>query len=252
MGQPAARVGDNHVCPMVTPGVPPVPHVGGPVLPPGQATVLIGGMPAARMGDMCFCTGPPDAILKGSLGVFIGKKPAARMGDLTTHGGSIVVGLPTVLIGDIYIAALMAIANSVNPLASVINCGFIIDAVVAQLQGTNPGATAPAGRDGSWQNIESRFGTTFAWGQNFNQAFAAVQAGGPGTTAVVGIQYPSGGSHVVIMTNYNGQPAIIEGQDWGGTNGREVITGPDRANQRYGSGSEVGVAIIPAPAPATP
>jgi len=93
---PAARVGDMHTCPMVT-GL--VPHVGGPVLPPGQPTVLIGGMPAARMGDMCTCVGPPDAIIRGSATVLIGGKPAARMGDNTTHGGLIVIGCPTVMIG---------------------------------------------------------------------------------------------------------------------------------------------------------
>jgi len=100
MGKPAARVGDMHVCPMITPGVPPIPHVGGPILPPGCPTVLIGGMPAAGMGDMCTCAGPPDSIVLGSTGVFIGGKPAARMGDMTAHGGSIVLGLPTVLIGE--------------------------------------------------------------------------------------------------------------------------------------------------------
>ncbi len=100
MGKPAARVGDLHVCPMVTPGVPPVPHVGGPVSGPGVPTVLIGGMPAAVMGDMCVCVGPPDSIILGSMGVFIGGKPAARMGDMTVHGGSITIGLPTVLIGE--------------------------------------------------------------------------------------------------------------------------------------------------------
>lgn len=99
MGQPAARAGDMHVCPMVTPGVPPIPHVGGPVLPPGCPTVLIGKMPAARATDMCVCVGPPDVIAKGSATVLIGKMPAARMGDLTAHGGSIVLGCPTVLIG---------------------------------------------------------------------------------------------------------------------------------------------------------
>ena len=71
-GQPAARVGDMHVCPMVTPGVPPVPHVGGPIMPPGGPTVLIGGMPAARMGDMCTCTGPPNSIAMGCPTVMIG------------------------------------------------------------------------------------------------------------------------------------------------------------------------------------
>ena len=96
MGQPAARVADMHVCPMVT-GI--VPHVGGPILPPGGIPVLIGGMPAARVGDMCVCVGPPDVIALGSFTVLIGGQPAARMGDLTAHGGTIILGLPTVLIG---------------------------------------------------------------------------------------------------------------------------------------------------------
>ena len=96
MGMPAARVGDMHVCPMTT-GT--VPHVGGPVSPPGTATVLIGGMPAAKVGDMLICTGPPDSIVAGSSTVMIGGMPAARLGDSTAHGGSIVVGDPTVLIG---------------------------------------------------------------------------------------------------------------------------------------------------------
>jgi len=101
MGKPAARIGDMHVCPMVTPGVPPIPHVGGPVVGPGCPTVLIGGMPAAVMGDMCTCVGPPDTIILGSVGVMIGGKPAARMGDMCAHGGTIVLGCPTVLIGEI-------------------------------------------------------------------------------------------------------------------------------------------------------
>ncbi len=96
---PAARVGDMHVCPMVTPGTPPIPHVGGPILPPGGLTVLIGGMPAARMGDMAVCVGPPDTIIKGSMTVMVGGKPAARLGDNCAHGGTVTVGCPTVLIG---------------------------------------------------------------------------------------------------------------------------------------------------------
>jgi len=95
----AARVGDMHTCPMVTPGTPPVPHVGGTVMPPGEPTVLIGGMPAARIGDMATCVGPPDSIVKGSGTVLIGGMPAARMGDTTAHGGSIAIGCPTVMIG---------------------------------------------------------------------------------------------------------------------------------------------------------
>ncbi|GAB3709579.1 hypothetical protein GCM10027592_45820 [Spirosoma flavus] len=110
MGQPAARVGDMHMCPMVTPGVPPVPHVGGPVLPPGMPTVLIGGMPAATVGNMCLCVGPPDVIIRGSFTVLIGGRPAARMGDNTAHGGVITVGCPTVLIGDFGIGGISALA----------------------------------------------------------------------------------------------------------------------------------------------
>jgi uncharacterized Zn-binding protein involved in type VI secretion len=92
----AARSSDMHTCPMVT-GV--VPHVGGPVMPPGCPTVMIGGMPAARVGDMCTCVGPPDVIAAGSGTVMIGGMPAARMGDSTAHGGTITVGCATVIIG---------------------------------------------------------------------------------------------------------------------------------------------------------
>lgn len=85
-----------HTCPL-SDG--PKPHVGGPVAGPGSPTVLIGGMPAAVVGDIATCAGPPDSIVSGSGTVFIGGKPAARMGDSTAHGGSIVAGLPTVIIG---------------------------------------------------------------------------------------------------------------------------------------------------------
>lgn len=92
----AARAGDMHVCPMFDG---PKPHVGGPILPPGCPTVFIGGVFAARMGDMCVCVGPPDTIAKGSATVFIGGMPAARMGDMTAHGGAIVLGCFTVMVG---------------------------------------------------------------------------------------------------------------------------------------------------------
>lgn len=85
-----------HVCPMLTG---PVPHVGGPILPPGAPTVLIGGLPAACVTHMCVCTGPPDVIVSGSATVLIGGLPAARMGDPTAHGGTILLGCPTVIIG---------------------------------------------------------------------------------------------------------------------------------------------------------
>lgn len=93
---PAARITDMHVCPMVEPG--PVPHVGGPIIV-GSPTTMIGYLPAARIGDQCVCVGPPDSIVMGSSSVMIDYKPAARMGDSTAHGGVIVVGDPTVMIG---------------------------------------------------------------------------------------------------------------------------------------------------------
>ena len=96
---PAARLTDMHTCPMQTPGLPPIPHVGGPVVGPGVPTVLIGSIPAAVLGDLCTCVGPPDTIIKGSATVMIGGRPAARQGDNCAHGGSIVIGLPTVIIG---------------------------------------------------------------------------------------------------------------------------------------------------------
>lgn len=93
---PAARVGDMHVCPMFDG---PKPHGGGPVMPPGAKNVMIGGMPAAVVGGTCTCVGPPDTIAMGSTTVFIGGMPAARMGDSTAHGGTIVGGSATVMIG---------------------------------------------------------------------------------------------------------------------------------------------------------
>jgi uncharacterized Zn-binding protein involved in type VI secretion len=96
---PAARITDMHTCPMQTPGIPPIPHVGGPILPPCAPTVIIGGLPAARVTDLCTCVGPPDVIVKGSVTVMINFLPAARLGDMTAHGGVIVIGCPTVMIG---------------------------------------------------------------------------------------------------------------------------------------------------------
>ena len=92
----AARLNDMHVCPMSEGSK---PHVGGPILPGANSTVLIGGQPAACQGDQCTCAGPTDSISAGSSSVKIMNKPAARMGDSTAHGGKIVVGCPTVIIG---------------------------------------------------------------------------------------------------------------------------------------------------------
>ncbi len=100
MGMPAARITDFHECPMETPGVPPIPHVGGPIMPPCAVTVLTADLPAARVTDLALCVGPPDLIVKGSMTVLINELPAARILDETAHGGMIVAGAPTVLIGD--------------------------------------------------------------------------------------------------------------------------------------------------------
>lgn len=88
-----------HICSQVSPANIPIPHVGGPIAGPGAPTVLIGGLPAAVLGDSAICVGPPDQIIQGSSTVMICGKPAARMGDATAHGGSIILGCPTVLIG---------------------------------------------------------------------------------------------------------------------------------------------------------
>ncbi|AKI00505.1 hypothetical protein IMCC20628_01795 [Hoeflea sp. IMCC20628] len=100
MGKPAARLSDMHTCPMVTPGTPPVPHVGGPILPSCATNILIGNLPAARVTDKALCVGPTDVIVQGSATVLFNNLPAARMGDKTIHGGVIVSGMMNVLIGD--------------------------------------------------------------------------------------------------------------------------------------------------------
>jgi uncharacterized Zn-binding protein involved in type VI secretion len=100
MGQPAACLGDMTVCPLSTPGTPPIPHVGGPIIGPGCPTVIIGGRPAAKILDTTFCVGPPSTIAQGSTTVLIGGTPAVRVGDTTQHGGKITgPGALTVLIG---------------------------------------------------------------------------------------------------------------------------------------------------------
>ncbi len=96
---PAARLTDLHVCPLTTPGIPPIPHVGGPISGPGSPNVLIGNLPAARVGDQLVCVGPPDSIVSGSASVLINGVPAVRMGDSTAHGGTIVLGAMNVMIG---------------------------------------------------------------------------------------------------------------------------------------------------------
>lgn len=276
MGQPAARVGDMHVCPMVTPGVPPIPHVGGPILPPGGITVLIGGMPAAVVGNMCVCVGPPDSIVKGSLGVFICGMPAARMGDMTAHGGTIVVGFPTVLIGDIggggggsvpssalssfikkIIATLEesiktdtqnavekemnAILKKVNAKKGTDNCGHIIDGVVAALTGKGI-KTVSTEQDGSFDAIDARLGskTDFTNPTSFEDIFADLKKSEPGSMRVIGVDYGDGKSHVIIAVNVKGTVGIMEGQQNIG-----FITDPAVANKIYNANKKSTIASSP-------
>jgi hypothetical protein len=152
------------------------------------------------------------------------------------------------------LATMMSAANGVNPMGGTVNCGNIIDAVVARLSGADPDAVAPTAGDGSFDEIDQRFNTTVNWGQSFQAAYDAVQNGGPGTMAIVGIEYSGGGSHVVVLANVDGTVGIIEGQDWGDDDPREVVSTVDRANERYNSdgGSDIGFGIIGAGAPAPP
>jgi uncharacterized Zn-binding protein involved in type VI secretion len=170
MGKPAARVGDPHVCPMFD-GL--KPHVGGVLLPPGCPTVLIGGQPAIRVGDMGQCVSPaPNVVTLGSMGVLIGGMPAARMGDMMAHGGTITMGFPTVMIGEIggispaigMIAAVMAGAV----VSSFPGSSAVAGAVAGALRGVEPVlagvlagafATKPANetKDRSWFQAQVQF-----------------------------------------------------------------------------------------------
>ncbi len=149
------------------------------------------------------------------------------------------------------IEVLQGIANAINPKAGTVNCGWNIDAVIARFTGADANATSPTDMDGAWDEIEQRHNTTFSWGGSFQDAFDAVQNGGPGTAAIVGIGYGGGGAHVVAMVNQNGTVAIVEGQDWGNSDPREVITDSNRANERYnGDGaSTIGWGLVGAGAP---
>lgn len=96
MSKPASRISDQHTCPIVEPKP---PHVGGPIITPSAPNVLIGGLPAAGVGSTAICNGPSDSVVLGSFTVLVGGRPQARIADSTAHGGIIVVGCPTVLVG---------------------------------------------------------------------------------------------------------------------------------------------------------
>lgn len=212
----AGGMSDIHAC---TTPLPVPPHGPGVVIT-GSPTVMINNMPASRMGDTILeAVGPPNSIVKGEM---------------------------TVIIGDMATPTLSGIAGAVNPLDGNVNCGNIIDSVIARLTGADPDATAPLDRDGTFDQIEDRHNTDIAWGGTFDDAYNAVRNGGDGTIAIVGIQYGGGGSHVVVLANEGGEVAIVEGQHWDNNNPREAITTPERANERYNpdGNSTVGYGIV--------
>jgi hypothetical protein len=218
---------DIHICATI----PPTPGHGPGVVIDGSTTVFINNLPACRMLDSILeALGPMNKIIRGQLNVHIGD-----IAGVDPPG-----------------TALAMAAFLMNPTGSVINCGFGVDAAVARLTGTNPNATAPAGQDGSFSDIANRHNTTINWNQGFQNAFDAVQNGGPGTMAVVGIVYSSGtASHVVVLANDNGRVGIVEGQNWGPGQEQGVVGSVADANARYNAdgGSNVGYGIIPPPTP---
>jgi hypothetical protein len=188
--------------------------------------------------------------------------PLIEMPDWVAGLQAVLSGATGVALADMQV--LQSLANDVNPRAGTVNCGWIVDAVVARVTGTDPGAVARNGFDGSWGEIEQRHDTTFAWGSSFHAAFAAVAAGGPGTIALVSIAYPQRpplragdsppprGAHVVAVVNQNGTVGVIEGQSASHAKPRGVITSPDEAMQRYNPKSDIGVGIVGAGAPPPP
>jgi uncharacterized Zn-binding protein involved in type VI secretion len=130
---PAARMFDMHICPLFTPAVVPIPHVGGPIIAPCAPLVLIGFMPAARVTDMCICVGPPDVIVRGSPTVYIMGLMAARIGDNTAHGGVIVTGMINVLIGEM--AVVQPAKSSGKMKAPGVGVGMAMGTVIGGMSG---------------------------------------------------------------------------------------------------------------------
>jgi uncharacterized Zn-binding protein involved in type VI secretion len=185
MGMPAARVGDFHMCPMVDPG--PKPHVGGPINPPGAITVQIGGQPAARMSDMATCVGPPDSITKGAFPVPISNLPAARMTDNCAHGGIIMIGCPTVLIG------LAGTAGNVAAGTAACNA-----AANGRTSGATSQSTNNCGLESARQVVNSATGGNLTEQQMLNYATSTPMPGSPAASG--NLATPNGGTWPVTQS----------------------------------------------------
>lgn len=226
--KPAARVGDPHVCPQVTVLV---PHGGGPVLPPGCLTVLIGGMPDARIADLSFCVGPPDPIAQGASTVLIGGLPASRMTDMTSHAGLIVMGFPMVLIGDptvtinikgdaAYAAAVQTALARILPTPSGIEWlrQMGLNGKAITIQPTNPPNTAngfctPANGTNAGNGTGSN--STIEWNPNHN----VTDAGLPGAQGTPGADVILAHEMVHALHNANGTNLDGPNDNFPGQNG---------------------------------
>lgn len=217
MAEPAARVGDDHTCPIVDPG--PKPHVGGPILPPGCSTVLIGGRPAARMQDMAVCAGPLDSIARGAFPATIGNMPAARKGDSTVHGGMITQGCPTVLIG--------LAGTTGNPIEGAEDC---VDAANGRISGTTQQSYQNCGVETSRQIINRSTSASISENALLNQSMNSGLANQvPNNLVASGGTTPSS---MAIILQTNGVPtttqvASMEGLELLLSQGRGIIAPVD-------------------------
>ena len=217
-----------HTCPQVTPGVPPVPHVGGPILPPCAPTVLIGGLAAAKVTDPATCVGPPDTISKGASSVLVLGLPAARMTDNSIHGGVIVAGFPTVIIGDPAVVFAFSVVGTpaqitqiqqalailyATPSGQALIAGIAASGKTVTIQITTGGSEcAPGGRPGVQSN------STVSW--NPTQTLPGLPAGDPRSGAVVLGHELAHANHNANGTNANGPNDHDPAQNPGDTSAR--------------------------------
>jgi len=246
---PAARAGDMHVCPMVT-GV--VPHVGGPILPPGCPTVLIGGMPDARIGDLGTCVGPPDPIAMGASTVLIGGLPASRMTDMTSHGGTVIIGFPTVLIGNpavtiningdaAFAAAVQKALARILPTTSGVEwlrqMGLNGKAITIQPTNTANGFATPA--NGTNAGNGTGTNTTIDWNPNHNVTDAGLPGaqGTPGADVIL--------AHEMVHALHNANGANLDGPN-------DSFPGQSGSSARNEERSTVGTGGSPIQTPTGP
>jgi uncharacterized Zn-binding protein involved in type VI secretion len=250
--KPAARVGDPHVCALVT-GV--VPHVGGPVLPPGFPTVLIGGMPDARIADLALCVGPPDPIAQGASTVLIGGLPASRMTDMSSHGGMIVIGFPTVLIGDptvtinikgdaAYAAAVQTALARILPTRSGVEWlrQMGLNGRAITIQPTNPpntpnGFCTPANGTNAANGVGSD--STIDWNPNHHTTDAGLPGaqGTPGSDVIL--------AHEMVHALHNANGADLDGPN-------DSFPGQNGSSARNEERSTVGTGGSPINTPTGP